>query len=346
MYDVAIIGAAGYAGIEAVRLVLGHPELRLSMATSGADAGNRLASIYPALEGATDLAFAAPDVAAIADAAQVALLAVPHTAALELAPALLDAGVTVIDLSADFRLKDAATYEAWYGAPHTAPGLLKEAVFGLPELDRTGLRGARLVACPGCYPTATALAAMPALEAGVVTSKRVVVDAKSGVSGAGRTPSPTTHFCAANEALAPYKVGTHRHTPEIEQVLSSVAHEPVRVLFAPHLVPMGRGLLSTVYLEVDASLSATDAHELYRARYADEPFVHVCASGELPSTAHVRGSNRASVGVALDERTGTLVATAAIDNLLKGAAGQAVQCLNAVLGLAETTGLDRLAPVL
>jgi N-acetyl-gamma-glutamyl-phosphate reductase len=281
----------------------------------------------------------------IADSAQVALLAVPHTAALELAPALLARGLTVIDLSADYRLKDAAAYEAWYGVSHTSAELLASAVFGLPELDRTALPGAKLVACPGCYPTATVLAALPALESGSAAGTRIVVDAKSGVSGAGRSASPGTHYVSVNEAVAPYKVGSHRHTPEMEQALSEAAGHDISVIFAPHLVPMTRGLLSTVYIDVEDSFTAQEAVELYRGRYRKEPFVHVHEAGVMPSTAEVRGTNRASIGVTVDERTNTLIAACAIDNLGKGAAGQAVQCLNAVLGYPETEGFDRPGPV-
>ena len=345
MANVAVVGAAGYAGIEAVRLVLGHDRLVLTAATSAADEGKLVSEVYPSLEGLTDLAFSAPDADAIADVADVALLAVPHTAALGLAPKLLDRGVTVIDLSADYRLQDPAVYEAWYAAKHTSPELLAEAVFGLPELDRSRLEGARLVACPGCYPTATVLAALPALEAGCSTGRRVVVDAKSGVSGAGRSATPGSHYVTVDEAVAPYKVAAHRHTPEIEQALSVAAGCEVSVVFAPHLIPMSRGLLSTVYIEVADDFTAADALELYRGRYSGEPFVFVKPAGSMPSTAEVRGTNRASVGVTVDERTNTLVAACAIDNLVKGAAGQAVQCLNAVLGLPETEGLDRPAPV-
>ena len=346
MVDVAVIGAAGYAGIEAVRLVLGHPRLRLTLATSTADAGNAVASLYPALAGATDLLFSVPDVDAIAQSASVAILAVPHTAALGLVPGLLERGVTVIDLSADFRLTDASVYEEWYAAEHTAPDLLAEAVFGLPELDRSRLPGARLVACPGCYPTATTLAALPALESGVAVGPRIVVDAKSGVSGAGRAASAGTHYVAVNESIAPYKVGgTHRHTPEIEQALSAAAGRDVSVIFTPHLVPMSRGLLSTVYLDVEEGLTTAEAVELYRGRYHKEPFVHVHDAGTMPSTGEVRGSNRAAIGVAVDERTNTLVAACAIDNLVKGASGQGIQCLNAVLGYPETEGFERSGPV-
>ena len=343
--DVAVIGAAGYAGIEAVRLVLGHPRLHLALATSSAEAGKPLASVYPALSGVTDLAFSTPDVDVIAGNATVAILAVPHTAALDLAPRLLAAGVTVLDLSADFRLRDPSVYEAWYGSAHTAPELLGEAVFGLPELDRSRLAGARLVACPGCYPTATILAAFPALESGVAIGTRIFVDGKSGVSGAGRSASAATHYVAIDESVTPYKVCTHRHTPEMEQALSGSAGRDLSVIFAPHLVPMTRGLLSTVYMDVEDNFTTAEAVEMYRARFHKEPFVHVHSAGVMPSTAEVRGTNRASIGVEVDERTNTLVVACAIDNLGKGAAGQAVQCLNAVLGYPETEGFERPGPV-
>jgi N-acetyl-gamma-glutamyl-phosphate reductase len=313
--------------------------LELTLATSAADEGRAVGDLYPALAHLTDVAFSAPNVDAIAAHAEVALLAVPHTAALELVPALLDRGVRVVDLSADYRL-DADAYAVWYATAHTSPGLLGEAVYGLPELGRTGLADARLVACPGCYPTATVLAALPALEAGVAIGPRIVVDAKSGVSGAGRAPSAGTHYCAVNEAVAPYKVGVHRHTPEIEQGLSTAAGREISVIFAPHLVPMTRGLLSTVYLDVEGGLTTDEAVELYRGRYHAEPFVHVHEAGTMPSTSQVSGSNRAAVGVWVDDRTDTLVAACAIDNLGKGAAGQAIQCLNAMLGFPETEGLD------
>jgi len=343
--DVAVIGAAGYAGIESVRWVLGHPRLSLALATSAADAGKPIASVYPALADATSMMFSEPSISAVTDAASVAILAVPHTAAMALVPALLEAGVTVIDLSADFRLADPDTYERWYGAPHTASSLLSEAVYGLPELDRSRLAGAQLVACPGCYPTAAVLAAFPAFESGVAVGTRIVVDAKSGVSGAGRAPAAGTHFVAVDEAIAPYKVGSHRHTPEMAQALSGVAGHDVSVMFTPHLVPMSRGLLATVYLDVEEGLSTEEAVEMYRGRYHAEPFVHVRDAGLMPSTGEVRGTNRASIGLHVDESTNTLVAVCAIDNLGKGSASQGVQCLNAVLGFPETEGLDAPAPV-
>ncbi|MDO9556590.1 MAG: N-acetyl-gamma-glutamyl-phosphate reductase [Coriobacteriia bacterium] len=341
--SVAIVGAAGYAGAELTRLVLGHPLMDLVTVTSSADAGRRVSELYPALAGC-DLVYVPHDEAAIAEAVELAFLAVPHTAAMAITPGLLEAGLTVIDASADFRLRDPKVFSRWYGVEHVCPDLLSDAVYGLPELWREALPGARLVACPGCYPTATLLAAAPAIRAGLVISGRVVVDAKSGVSGAGRTPSAATNYVSAAESITAYKVGSHRHTPEITQGLGDLGLTDVRVTFSPHLVPMSRGLLSTVYLEVDPGLSVGDAHAVYAAHYAGEPFVTVHAPGVMPSTSEVRGSNRAHIGVATDG-TGTLIVSAAIDNLVKGTAGQAVQCANLALGYEETTGLDRFAPV-
>lgn len=341
---VAIVGAAGYAGVEITRLVLGHPAFELVMVTSSQDAGKRVCDVYPALAGCT-LTYAEHDAAAVADVADVAFLAVPHTAAMAMVPALLAAGVIVVDASADFRLKDPAVFEAWYQAPHTAPDLLAEAVYGLPELWREDLPGARLVACAGCYPTATLLAVAPAVRAGLVVSPRVVVDAISGVSGAGRGLSAATHFVTVAESLAAYKVAAHRHTPEIAQGLGALGLDGPAVVFTPHLAPLARGLLATVYLEVGGDLTEEAAQAAYRAAYADEPFITVCEPGVQPATGDVRGSNRAHIGLALDRPSRTLIVTCAIDNLVKGTAGQAIQCANLALGLPETAGLDHPAPV-
>jgi len=342
---VAIVGAAGYAGVEMTRLVLGHASLELTVVTSGQDAGRRVSEVYPALAGC-DLTYVEPDVAAIAGAADVAFLAVPHTAAMAMVPSLLQAGLIVIDASADFRLRDPELYAAWYGVRHVAPDLIDEAVYGLPELWRDRLQGSRLIACPGCYPTATLLAAAPAVEAGMVISDRVIVDAKSGVSGAGRSACAATHYVAVNESVAAYKVTTHRHTPEIAQGLGDLGLAHPRVTFTPHLVPMTRGLLSTVYLEVEPGTDTEEVLGVYRARYAHEPFITVHDAGTMPSTSEVRGSNRAHIGVAVDGTTDTLVVTCAIDNLVKGTSGQALQCANIVLGYEETAGLGLPAPVL
>jgi N-acetyl-gamma-glutamyl-phosphate reductase len=346
--DVAVVGAAGYAGIEAVRLVLGHPAMRLATVTSAQAAGRRVADVYPALSGLTNATFSDVDPEAIAASAELALLAVPHTASMALTPLLLAAGMRVVDASADFRLKDQAIYERWYEVHHSAPHLIAEAVYGLPELDRTAIPDARLVAAPGCYPTASILAAMPALAAGIADSTRVVVDAKSGVSGAGRSHSAGTHFPYVNESLAPYKVTSHRHTPEIAQALSGIVGVPVKVVFTPHLVPMTRGLLATVYLDLakgHRDLTTADAVALYQERYASEPFVTVHPAGTMPSTREVSGTNRAHIGLAVDVDAGVLVAVCAIDNLIKGTSGQAIQCANLMFGLDETAGLSMPAPV-
>lgn len=344
MIPAAIVGAAGYAGAELTRLLLGHPDFELVAVTSSSDEGRRVCDLYPALAGC-ELAYTAHDSRAVTASAQVAFLAVPHTAAMAMAPALLAAGLTVIDCSADFRLRDPQLFTAWYGEPHTAPDLLDEAVYGLPELWRSTLPGARLVACPGCYPTATLLAAAPAVRVGVVISSRIIVDAISGVSGAGRSPSAATHFVNATESVAAYKVASHRHTPEIAQALGDLGLPAPAVVFTPHLAPLDRGLLSTVYLEVEPGLLPEEAHAIYAEAYAGEPFITVCAPGEQPATGHVRGSNRAHIGIALDSASHTLIATCAIDNLVKGTSGQAVQCANLALGLDETAGLAMPVPV-
>ncbi len=343
MIDVAVVGAAGYAGIELVRLIEAHPEFRLRIATSAAEAGRRIDDLYPQLAGVS-VEFTDPDPAVLAGAVEIAFLAVPHTAAMAIAPELLDAGLTVVDASADFRLGNPALYEEWYGVEHTAPALLEQAVYGLPELDRSRLPQAKLIACPGCYPTATLLAAAPAVESGLV-SGWLAVDAKSGVSGAGRTPTEDTHFPRANEAVTPYKVASHRHIPEIEQELSRLAGLSVTITFTPHLVPMTRGLLSTVYARLAEGVSADTVVDAYNERYAGEPFVVVHPDGRMPSTAEVKGSNRAHIGLVVDQRSGVLVSVCAIDNLVKGTSGQAVQCANIALGIEETAGLTAPAPV-
>ena len=335
----AVVGAAGFAGVEATRLLLGHPGFTLTCITSTSDAGTRIDALYPALAGQCDLTFEPHDAAAIAAKADIAFLAVPHTAALVMAPALVAAGVQVIDLSADYRLADPAVYEAWYGAKHTSPELLAQAVYGLPEVARAQLaEKPPVVACPGCYPTASALAALPAVEAGLLGEGPVIAAALSGVSGAGRKATAKTHFCNAGESVGLYGL-PHRHTPEIAQTLSRAAGRSVEVIFTPHLVPMVRGLLSTVYLPLAQRVGLEQLQALYEQRYAGEPFVSVLPAGTMPQTAWVEGSNRAQVGIALAPSGKTLIASCAIDNLVKGAAGQAVQAANIVCGFDETAGL-------
>lgn len=344
-YKVGVIGAAGFAGAELVRLVLGHPEFELSVITSNADAGTALADAYPAFAGASDICFTTHDDPAVKDC-DLVFLAVPHTAAMAQAPSLLAAGVTVVDLSADYRLSDKYVYKQWYGAEHTSPELLVTRAFGLPELFAEDIQAAAdlhaagkpaLVACAGCYPTATSIASAPAIRAGW-TEGLVIVDAKSGVTGAGKGCNAKTHFCNADEDVQAYNVGKHRHTPEIEQILG----KPGQVVFTPHLVPQRRGILSTVYLQLTSEAAAMSLDEMvayYRSFYEGRPCAQVLAAGKLPRSSSVAGTNVCQVGLAKNERTNTLVAIGAIDNLCKGAAGQAVQCANLVLGLPETCGL-------
>lgn len=348
MLKAGVVGAAGYAGAELVRIVLRHPDFELSVATSNSDAGMPLSSVYPALTGVTDLTYTVHDDPALFDC-DVVFLATPHTVAMKSAPGLLAAGVTVVDLSADYRLRDRVTYEKWYKVEHTSPELLAQAAFGQPELNRAELDAAAarhaagqavLVACAGCYPTATSLAAAPAVP---LSTGVVVADAISGVSGAGRSATARTHFVSANENLEAYGVSNHRHTPEIEQILGLSG----RLVFTPHLAPASRGLLSTVTLqladEARARETAESIHRRYVDAYADSPFVSVLPLGQQPKTSSVVGTNRAHVGVALNEATGSVIATCAIDNIVKGAAGQAVQCANIVCGLPETAALDSIA---
>ena len=345
MKRAAVVGAAGYAGVEAVRILLGHPDFELTCITSSSDAGTPIAKLYPALDGICDLVFEAHDVDAVAKKADVAFLAVPHTASLAMTPALVKSGVQVIDLSADYRIADAAVYEQWYEAKHTSTDLLAQAIYALPEVARDELKaGTPVVACPGCYPTATALASLPIMEAGLKGEGPVIAAALSGVSGAGRKANAKTHFCNADESVGLYGL-PHRHTPEIAQTLSRTAKQDVEVIFTPHLVPMVRGLLSTVYIPLAHEMTTEEVHELYVKRYANEPFVNVRPAGEMPQTAWVEGSNRAQVGVKCAPGGKTLIASCAIDNLVKGAAGQAVQAANIVCGFDETAGLTPSCPV-
>ncbi len=367
---ICIVGATGYVGVEAARLICGHPHMRLAVATDRKAPGTRLSDHYPALIGTCDIVLSPPDPALVAERADVALLAVPPTTGMAIAPSLLAAGVSVIDLSGDYRIADAGAYARWYGVEHASPDLLASAVYGLPELTRAQLaelagrraRGeAALVATPGCYPTAAALAAAPAFEAGVAAGGTVVVDGVSGVSGAGRTCTERTHFCRANESVGAYAAIGHRHTPEIEQTLSRLAGRDVPVAFTPHLAPLTRGLVATVHLELAEGVTPGEVRSLYERRYADEPLVDVLPDGAMPQSASVAGTARAQVGVALDDRSGNgadgadgspgdgrrpwLVASCAIDNLGKGSAAQAIQCANLVCGIDETAGLRSPAPV-
>lgn len=341
---VGIIGAAGFTGAELVRILNEHPDFDLQIITSDSHKGMSLTELNPTFKGSIEMTFSASDDKALFDCDAV-FLAVPHTASLKHTPALLKAGVSVFDLSADYRLRDADLYERWYGVQHSSPELLSEAVFGLPELFREDLLAAEqrhrggnpiLVACAGCYPTASSLAAYPALHNDLAEGP-FIIDAISGVTGAGKKATERTHYCFADENVEAYGVGKHRHTPEIEQILNL----PDSVVFSPHLAPLKRGLLSTVYLPLKEknTHSLDEIRERYRTFYQNDVFVSILDSDSFPRTASVAGGNHAQIGLALQESTQTLIAICAIDNLCKGASGQAVQCANIVFGLPETTGL-------
>ncbi len=344
MIDVGIIGASGYTGAELLRLCTAHPELRVAFATGDSQAGIAVAELYPSLAAAyPDLTFAPYEVALL-EGVDLVFCGLPHGASQALMPELRDRVKWVVDLAADFRLQDAELYPEWYGEAHAAPDLLPGFAYGLPELFRDEIATATAVATPGCYPTAAALAVAPLVRAGLVELDTIVVDAASGVSGAGRPPKANTTFCAVDEDYTAYGLLTHRHTPEMEQSVARLAGagaDAVRVLFTPHLAPMNRGMLATCYLR---PLAGSEAHTtpellaLYREAYAEEPFVVVIDGS--PSTKACLGSNTAHITVRADARTGWLVAIAAIDNLTKGASGQAVQCANILAGLPEGTGLS------
>lgn len=341
---VAVVGASGYTGAELLRLLVGHPRAEVvAVCATERSAGQRIDRVFPHLAGSLALDVELFDAQAVAARAEVVFTALPHGQSARVVAELRARGRRVVDLSADYRLRDAEVYRAWYG-DHPHAELLAGAVYGLPEFHRAELRGAELVAAPGCYPTAAALAVAPLLARGLVRADSVVVDAKSGVSGAGRSPGLGTHFPEVGESLRPYKVaGTHRHTPEMEQEMSRAAGAPVRVLFTPHLVPMTRGILACVYAEPAHDVTEAELRAAMRDAYAGEPFVTALEGDALPDTAHVRGSNRAQVAVRFDARTRKVLAMSAIDNLVKGASGQAIQCLNIALGWPETDGLGVVA---
>ncbi|MHC1727380.1 MAG: N-acetyl-gamma-glutamyl-phosphate reductase [Syntrophobacteraceae bacterium] len=339
MVRVAIAGASGYTGFELVRILSAHPSVRLSTITSRQQKGNRLDDLYPSLKRHCDLVFEDTDPEKLAAASDLVFTALPHEAAMDIIPELLERGVRVVDFSADYRLRDAEVYGQWY-TKHKTPELLKEAVYGLPELYRDQIRNARLVANPGCYPTSVILAATPLLSANLVLPETIIADSKSGVSGAGRGASLGVHFCEVNDGFKAYKVAEHRHTPEIEQELSVLAGKPVIVNFTPHLVPMSRGILSTVYANLRQGISADTVETAFRNYYRDALFVRLCKRGELPASLQVRGSNYCDLGWRVDERTGRVIVISVIDNLTRGASGQAVCNMNIMCGFPEDMGLN------
>lgn len=337
MHRVAIIGASGFTGAEFLRLCAGHPEFEVVVATGETQAGTRIADLYPSLAAAYPEMVFAPYDESILDGIDLVFMGLPHGHSQALVPQIRGKVPHIVDLSADFRFDDPAIYPQWYGEEHTAPDLLSEFVFGMPELFRDRLPGAELVAVAGCYVTTSALTLAPLLAAGLIEPTGIVVDAASGASGAGRPPKPNTTFCTIDEDFTAYGLLTHRHTPEIEMAIGAHAGIDAQVLFTPHLAPMNRGILATCYARPVGSATTDDVMECLHAAYADESFVVV--SERSPSTKATLGSNSVHMTARVDERTGTVLAIGALDNLVKGASGQGVQCANVVLGLAEDTGL-------
>lgn len=343
MLKIAIVGASGYTGLELIRLLDRHPQVEISCVTSEQSAGKRISDTFPTLRGRCDLLLEPLEAAAIAAKADLIFTALPHQAAMRVVPAFLAAGKKVVDLSADYRLHDPAVYAAWY-EPHLNPELLPEAVFGLPEVRREAIRQARLVANPGCYPTSVILGLKPLLQKGLIDFTTIIADSKSGTSGAGRSAKVDSLYCEVNDSFKAYGVGgVHRHIPEIEQELSELAAKPVTLTFTPHLVPMDRGILSTIYATPTRTVSIEELVALYADAYHGEPFVRALPKGQFPSTAFVRGSNFCDIGITLDSRANRIVVVSAIDNLVKGASGQAIQNMNLICGFPETMGLEGLA---
>jgi N-acetyl-gamma-glutamyl-phosphate reductase len=342
MIEIGIVGGTGYTGVELLRLLAEHPQARVRKITSRKDAGTRVADLFPSLRGKYPHAFVGPADADLASC-NVVFFATPHGVAMAQARELVAAGVKIIDLAADFRFRDAATFEKWYGMPHACPDLLAEAVYGLPEMHREAIRGARIVGNPGCYPTAVQLGFLPLVEAGAVDSTHLIADCKSGVSGAGRKEEMGLLFAEAADNFKAYGVQGHRHHPEIVQGLAAAGKTPVSVIFTPHLTPMIRGIHATLYARLTDP--AIDLQALYERRYAGEPFVDVMPPGSTPDTRSVRAANVCRIAVHRPQGGDIAVVLAVEDNLVKGAAGQAIQNMNLLFGLPETTGLSAL-PVL
>ena len=340
MIKASIIGATGYTGAELVRILSRHPQVELVALTSQSYVGQELGRVFPHLKPATTLVCSEQDVLKVARESDVIFTALPHGLSVPIVQEAIENGAKVIDLGADFRLDDQAEYEHWYKVEHHASGLLAEAVYGLPEINREKIARARVVGNPGCYPTSAILGLAPLLKKGLLQANSVIIDSKSGVSGAGRGLSLGVHYSECNDSIKAYNVGGHRHIPEIEQELSKLAGEKVAISFTPHLTPMTRGILSTIYGNLTKDVSYQEVHQLYSEFYGEEPFVQVLPLGELPQTKWCYGSNHCFIGLVVDPRVNRVIVVSAIDNLVKGASGQAVQNMNLLFGLPETSGLE------
>jgi len=339
MIKVGIVGGTGYTGVELLRLLAQHPEVSLQVITSRSEAGMAVCDLFPNLRGHIDLVFTEPNVETLA-ACDVVFFATPHTVAMALVPELIAQGTRVIDLSADFRLKDAALWEQWYNTPHTCSELIKQAIYGLPEVNREQIKTAQLVAAAGCYPTATQLGFLPLLEQDVIDTNTLIADTKSGVSGAGRKAAIGGLLAESSENMKAYAVAGHRHLPEIEQGLNLASSDKVKLTFVPHLTPMIRGIHATLYAKVKRDV---DLQALFEQRYANEEFVDVLPAGSHPETRSVRGSNVCRIAVHQPQGSDTVVVLSVIDNLVKGASGQAIQCMNIMFNFEESLGINTIA---
>ena len=342
MIKVGIVGGTGYTGVELLRILSKHPQVELVAITSRSEAGQAVADMYPNLRGHVDLKFTVPDHDQLAKC-DVVFFATPHNVAMQTVPDLVKRGVRIIDLSADFRIRDAVLWSKWYGEPHTAPDLLSKAVYGLPEVNRDRIREAQLIAAAGCYPTSVQLGFLPLLEKGWIDPNRLIANSASGVSGAGKSAKVDNLFAEVNDSFKAYGVSGHRHLPEIEQGLGDIAGKSVQLTFVPHLLPIVRGIHSTLYAELTSDIPLEQLQQAFEQRYANEPFVDVLPKGVLPQTRSVKGANICRISVQRPQGRNTVVVLAVIDNLVKGASGQAVQCMNIMFGLPETQGLDIVA---
>ncbi|MFO7752761.1 MAG: N-acetyl-gamma-glutamyl-phosphate reductase [Desulfobacteraceae bacterium] len=341
MIRAGIVGATGYAGAMLVRLLHCHPEVELVEITSNSYHGTPISDIFPDLRQRVDMVCQKLDIDRLSESVDTVFLALPHKVSMAHAPGFLKNNVKVIDLSADFRFSDAAAYEAAY-QPHTEKDLLKESVYGLSEIYTEEIRNAGLIGNPGCYPTSLLLPMIPLAREGILNGTHIVSDSKSGVSGAGRSASLTTHFCEANESFKPYKVEGHRHTPEMEEVLSLQGEQKFRVTFVPHLLPLTTGMLTTAYIRVRDGIKETGIREILENFYRGKPFIRILPEGRFPDTLHVKGSNFCDIGFHLEKKSGMLIMASAIDNLIKGASGQAIQNMNLMHGVDEQAGLSSL----
>jgi len=345
MIKVGLVGGTGYTGIELLRLLVSHPEVEIVAVTSRSEMGRKVVDVYPSLRGHLDLVFSEPKLTNLT-ACDLVFFATPNGTAMMMVPELLDTGVKVVDLAADFRLKDEAEWLEWYGIEHSCPDLLTEAVYGLPEINRELIRNARIVANPGCYPTATILGFLPLVEKKWIDCKNLIADVKSGVSGAGRSANVANLMCEVSESFKAYSVAGHRHLPEIRQALITVSGLPINLTFVPHLTPMIRGIHATLYAKITvANKSIDEIQECFEQRYLEEPFVDVLESGSHPETRSVKGANICQIAVHKPRDKDTVVVLSVIDNLVKGAAGQAIQNMNLMFGLEESAGLE-FAPLL